>query len=93
MLRKTTMFPSPTGLAGQASMRPEHDAPENLEAGEALGVVLQLASMRPEHDAPENQGQAQLQSRSAGASMRPEHDAPENDRLRPRRLVVLTLLQ
>ena len=53
MLRKTTRTRSTTGPTVRASMRPQHDAAENV--GVALGNSPGgVASMRPQHDAAEN---------------------------------------
>ena len=53
MLRKTLQLGHVAHVPLLASMRPEHDAPEN-EVLEARHNGLESASMRPEHDAPEN---------------------------------------
>ena len=55
MLRKTAMMARAEELGlSEASMRPEHDAPENDSCARS-SPGLHAASMRPEHDAPENE--------------------------------------
>ena len=53
MLRKTSVTNSPPIFLRVASMRPQHDAAENL-AYTFSKTIPGVASMRPQHDAAEN---------------------------------------
>src|SRR5579875_1526197 len=75
--RKTSLGPPPCHLLVEASMRPRHDAAENLRVRLGTGRYVP-ASMRPRHDAAENPHGSLRRVAERAASMRPRHDAAEN---------------
>ena len=80
MLRKTRALLELPAPAAGASMRPQHDAAENIHYPGPMFLRV-IASMRPQHDAAENPSTSVFTELYQIASMRPQHDAAENHRL------------
>ena len=80
MLRKTRGWKHGKETSGQASMRPQRNAAENVKLSKSYALRGYPASMRPQRNAAENLSNLAQDWFPEHASMRPQRNAAENAR-------------